>query len=138
MNEIPLSLLAVLVQGFFSGSEMAIVGSDRLVQKARAADGDPGATRVLRLLEHPARLVGSCLIGTNLALITGTTLATHALGRLGVPEPLVVAVYAPISIVFAELIPKSVYHQYGNTMAPLVARPISAVAFGRIVVCRAA
>ncbi len=129
MSELPLVILALLVQGFFSGSEMAIVGSDRLVLKARAADGDAGAKRVLRLLEHPARLVGSCLIGTNLALITGTTLATLSLGRLGVPEPMVVALYAPVSIVFAELIPKSVYHQYTNVMAPLVARPIAAVAW---------
>lgn len=128
MNDLPLVVLALLVQGFFSGSEIAIVGSDRLVLKARADEGDAGAQRVLKLLESPARLVGTCLIGTNLSLITGTTLAVHALSDLGVPEPAVAALYAPVSIVFAELIPKSVYHQYGNTLGPLVARPIAAVA----------
>jgi len=128
VNELPLILLALVVQGFFSGSEIAIVGSDRLILSARAEAGDRAAARVLKLLEQPTRLVGACLIGTNLAMISGTTLAAILFGRLGAPEAVVVAVYAPVSIIFAELIPKSVYHQYANTLAPIVSRPIGAIA----------
>ena len=70
-GELLLIAILILIQGFFSGSEIAIVSSDRLVLRNRADDGDAGAERVLRLLQHPARLVGTCLIGTNLALIAG-------------------------------------------------------------------
>lgn len=115
----------ILVQGFFSGSEIAIVGSDRLLLRARAQDGDRGAARVLALLEHPTRLVGTCLVGTNLATIVGATLAASVFAPTGrFAELAVVLVYTPLSIVFAELVPKSVYHQYANVLAPVVAVPL--------------
>lgn len=128
--EILAAMLCILVQGFFSGSEIAIVGSDRLVLRSRADAGDRAAARVLRLLERPTRLVGACLIGANVATISGTTLVAHLLARIGnVPELMVIAVYTPLTILFAEMAPKSLFHQYANTAGPLVARPIAAVAW---------
>ncbi|MFZ5478484.1 MAG: hemolysin family protein [Myxococcota bacterium] len=130
-TEVALVAFCIGLQGLFSGSEIAIVGSDRLVLRARAEGGDKAAERVLKLLERPARLVGTCLIGTNLATITGATVVANALARLGdVPELLVVAVYTPLTIVFAEMVPKSIFQQYANTLAPVVARPLSALATG--------
>lgn len=121
-------LALVAVQGFFSGSELAIVSSDRLVLRARADDGDAGAARVLRLLERPARLVGTCLIGTNLALIGGSTVAAHLLHDLGsVPPWAVVATFTPFTIVFAELLPKSIYRAHATRIAPVVAPIITAM-----------
>jgi CBS domain containing-hemolysin-like protein len=128
VTEVLLIALCLFVQGLFSGSEIAIVGSDRLLLCSRADAGDKSAIRVLSLLEHPTQLVGTCLIGTNTATITGATLVAHALGRFGqVPELLVVAVYTPLTIVFAEMVPKSVFHQNATTIAPIVARPIAAL-----------
>lgn len=122
--------VCLLVQGFFSGSEIAIVGSDRLLLKARADDGDRGAQRVLELLQRPTRLVGTCLLGTNLATITGATLAAMVFAPMGrFAELGVVLVYTPLSIVFAELVPKSVYHQYAPKLAPVVAIPIGGLAW---------
>lgn len=129
LAEIGLIGLCLLTQGLFSGSEIAIVGSDRLVLRSRADNGDRAAARVLKMLEHPARLVGTCLIGTNLSTIAGATLVAQALGRLGnVHEALVVLVYTPLTIVFAEMVPKSVFHQHANLVAPIVARPLGALA----------
>ena len=74
--------LCLLMQGLFSGSEIAIVSSDRLVLKARADEGDKAAARVLRLLEQPTSLVGTCLMGANTATITGTTPASLNTGQM--------------------------------------------------------
>lgn len=127
--EIALVGCCILLQGLFSGSEISIVGSDRLVLRARAENGDKAARRVLSLLEEPTRIVGTCLVGTNTATIAGATLVASMLNRLGnVPELLVVAVYTPLTIVFSEMVPKSIFQQYANTLAPLVAPPISALA----------
>ncbi len=127
--EIAAILGCVALQGMFSGSEMAIVSSDRLVLRSRAEDGDAGAARVLRLLENPTRLVGTCLIGTNMATIAGATLTAAWLARQGnVPELVTVAIYTPLTIIFSEMVPKSVFQQYATTLAPLVARPLAALA----------
>ena len=68
-SEIALIACCIVLQGLFSGSEISIVGSDRLVLRARADNGDKAAQRVLKLLENPTRIVGTCLIGTNLSTI---------------------------------------------------------------------
>ncbi|MES2639845.1 MAG: hemolysin family protein [Myxococcota bacterium] len=128
LGELLLIACCILAQGLFSGSEIAIVGSDRLVLRARAENGDSAAKRVLKLLERPTQLVGTCLIGTNVATIAGATLVAHALGRFGdVPELLVVAVYTPLTIIFSEMVPKTIFQQHANTLAPLVSQPISAL-----------
>lgn len=129
MMELVFVPFLLALQGLFSGSEIAIVGSDRLILQARADGGDTRAAHVLKLLERPARLVGTCLIGTNLSLISGTTLAALAVRDTTLPEAVVVVLYAPLSIVFAELVPKSVFLQYANTLAPIVARPLAAIAW---------
>ena len=58
--------------------------------------------------------------------IAGATLVANMLHRLGdVPELLVVAVYTPLTIVFSEMVPKSIFQQHANTLAPIVARPLA-------------
>jgi putative hemolysin len=129
--ELQLLLVAVCIvtQGLFSGSEIAIVSSDRLVLRSRADNGDVSATRVLKLLQRPTRIVGACLLGTNVSTITGATLVANILGRFGhVPEIAVVIVYTPLTVIFSEMVPKSIFQQYANTLAPLVAGPLSAMA----------
>jgi CBS domain containing-hemolysin-like protein len=127
--EILAALLCVLVEAAFSGSEIAIVASDRLVLRRRAEAGDTGAARVLRMLEQPARLVGTCLIGTNLAIITGATLSAHVISLIagGGSELWVILTYTPLTIIFGEMLPKSVFHQHATQVAPIVARPLAAL-----------
>lgn len=121
-------LICLLAQGLFSGSEIAIVSCDRLVLKARSDEGDRGAARVLELLERPTLLVGTCLIGTALSSATGSTLVVHLLRQLGdLPDLLAIAIYAPLTVVFSELIPKSLFHQYAITIAPVAAQVLGAL-----------
>ena len=128
LAEVGLVAVLILIQGFFSGSELAIVSSDRLVLQNRADEGDAGAKRVLDLLAKPARLVGTCLIGTNLALISGSTVAAHLLHEIGnLPAFVVVAIFTPITLIFAELLPKSIYRANATRIAPLVAPVIKAI-----------
>ena len=57
-----LTLLAVFIvtEGFFSGSELAMVSADRLRLKARAEEGDRGSKLVLTMLSKPSHLLGTC------------------------------------------------------------------------------
>lgn len=131
MISLPVGTAVVLgclaMQAFFSGSEMALVSADGLRLSARAKEGDRGAELALSLLEAETRLLGTCLIGTNLALITGTTVASLALLALpDTPPWLPTAVMVPLLLVFGEALPKTVGNHHGTALAPYLARPLRA------------
>ena len=71
--------LCVLGQAFFSGSEIAMVSANRLVLESKAKSGHAGATLAIKLIKREESLLGTCLIGTNLCVVTGTTLVTSLL-----------------------------------------------------------
>ena len=124
-----LTLLAVFIvtEGFFSGSELAMVSADRLRLKARAEDGDRGSKLVLEMLSKPSHLLGTCLIGTNISAVSSSTVVTaamvHAWGD-DVGGLLAVATLVPMVLLFGELIPKSIFETYANTLAPRVVFPL--------------
>ena len=124
-----LTLLAVFIvtEGFFSGSELAMVSADRLRLKARAEEGDRGSKLVLTMLSKPSHLLGTCLIGTNISAVSSSTVVTaamvHAWGDdLG--GLIAVATLVPVVLLFGELIPKSIFETYANTLAPRVVYPL--------------
>ena len=122
------AVICLAAQAFFSGSEMAMVSADRLALRTRAAEGQGGAALTLQLLAREDRLLGTCLIGTNLALVTGTTLVAVALGwwevELGLGAALI---YAPVALVFGETLSKTVFQHHADRLAPLVAFPLRTV-----------
>ncbi|KAA6184600.1 HlyC/CorC family transporter [Thiohalocapsa marina] len=121
-------LLLLLLEGFFSGSEIALVHADKLRLRARAGKGDRGAQVALRLFERPEVLLTTTLVGTNIAVVTLTTLGTLLLidrfGPLG--ELYAFLLLTPILLVFGEIVPKSVYQQKADALAPVVVYPLRA------------
>ena len=75
-----IALLVILVflvlKGFFSGSEIAVVNSDKIKLRHKAKVGDRGASLVLRLFRTPDVILGTTLVGTNIATVIVTTLGT--------------------------------------------------------------
>ena len=69
-------VLLLLLQGFFSGSEIALVHADRLKLHHLANQGHRGAALVLKLFRKPEVLLGTTLVGTNLSVVVLTTLGT--------------------------------------------------------------
>ena len=57
----------VILSGFFSGSELALVSADRLKLRTDAEAGRGGSILALKMLEQPTRMLGTVLVGTNLA-----------------------------------------------------------------------
>jgi CBS domain containing-hemolysin-like protein len=115
--------LCLISQGFFSGSEMALVSANRAVLKARADEGAAGAALALQMLEHEEdRLLGTCLIGTNVSLIGGTTIAGLVLASNGLHEEwILTALYVPLGLLFGEAFPKLLYRHYADVLAPRLA-----------------
>ena len=119
----------LLLQGFFSGSEMALVSANRAILKARADDGHHGAALALDMLEREEdRLLGTCLIGTNLCLIGGTTLFAMVMVQRGVTQEWIqTLLYVPMALIIGEAVPKLVYRHYSDVLAPSLAPPLRAI-----------
>ncbi len=128
-----LILLCVAFEGFFSGSEIAIVSLPRVELQKRLQKGDRAAILLEKLLKEPEKLLTTTLIGTNLSTVTGSTLYTIAvldslkasfpfLSRY--PELATVICFTPITLTFGELIPKSLFQKYSHRIAFKIVYPI--------------
>ena len=108
----------VLLKGFFSGSEIAMVNSDKIRLRHLAKTGDKGAALVLKLYKTPDVLLGTTLVGTNVATVTVSTLVTllfiEWFGDSG--DILSVLIATPILLILGEIVPKSIYQQKADVL----------------------
>jgi len=118
-----LILVCMGIEGFFSGSEMALVQANRVRLQVAAEEGDEGSALALRLLENEESLFATCLIGTQLSVTTWSTLATATVFSLGL-EAWMVLLLAPVGLIFGEALPKTVMAHHADRLAPAIARPI--------------
>lgn len=121
-----LMVLLLLLQGFFSGSEIALVNADKFKLRHLAAHGHKGAQRVLRMFQRPEVLLGTTLVGTNISLVALTTLGTLLMIELFGPygDLLAFFLYTPLFLIFGEVVPKSVYQQKADQLAPRIIYPL--------------
>lgn len=122
-----LALLALLMlSGFFSGSETALLSLDKLRVRFLQQQGRRGADKLAKLLADPDRLLSGILVGNNLINIAATVIATGLFvsyfGEQG--ELLTVLVLTPILLVFSEVCPKTYAAQYPEKMSFFVLNPI--------------
>lgn len=125
-----LALIAfcIVLQGFFSGSEIALVSANRLRLQGSARDGGRGAALALQMLEQPARTLGTCLVGTNLCLIASSTLAAGLVTReLGLPAAVAAAFVVPFTLTLGEMVPKALYQHHADRLVHLVVFPLRIV-----------
>jgi len=103
----------ILAGGFCSGSETAFVSADPLLLENKAAQGNTQARVALNILENPSKMLSTTLVGTNISLVSATSLATVVAARY-LPENVqmqslvTTVIMTPLILVFAELVPKSI------------------------------
>lgn len=113
-------LICLIAEAFFSGSEIGVVSADRMKLRHQAAKGSAGARMTLEMLKNPEWLLSTTLVGTNIAVVTNTTMATALMIELFGPSYswLAVVLVAPLIWVFGEIVPKSVFQQRADTLTP--------------------
>lgn len=133
-------IFLLLINGFFSLSEMAIVASNRALLRDMLKRGNKGAANVLKILDDEGKFlstiqVGITAVGTLMAAYGGATIA-HDLGVLFDKIPfvspygemiaitLVVAFLTYISVIIGELIPKRIALRNPEAISIVVARPM--------------
>lgn len=119
-------ILLLLLEGFFSGSEIALVHADKIRLHAAANRGSKGARLVLKMFERPDILLTTTLVGTNICVVTltalGTLLMIRLFGDLG--DLYAFLLFTPLFLTFGEIVPKSVYQQKADYLAPRVIHPL--------------
>lgn len=124
--EILVILIFLVLKGFFSGSEIAMVNSDKLKLRHLAKMGDKGAAAVLRFYKTPDIILGTTLVGTNIATVTISTLGAlifiELFGSAG--DILAVLFFTPFLLIFGEIVPKSVYQQKAELIATYIIYPL--------------
>lgn len=111
--------MLVLLSGFFSGSETALVSLNRYRLKHLVHSGHKGAQIASSLLERPDRLFGLILIFNNFVNILASAIATviglKLFGEAGIA--IATGMLTFIILIFSEVTPKTYAAQYPEQLA---------------------
>lgn len=141
MIEIAIVAGLILLNGVFAMSELAIVSSRKALLRSMAESGRRGASSALALAENPGKFlstvqIGITLVGIVAGAFSGATLG-GSLGEIladaGVPASIaaplgygsVVAIITYLSVVVGELVPKQFALRHSETIACIIAPPMT-------------
>ncbi len=134
--------LLILLNGYLAGTEIAVVTARKSLIQSKAEAGDPNAKIFLRFKEEPDRFLATIQIGITavsvLASAVGGAAAVKAIkpiletGPLKAisiaAEPIAIAIVVVVitffTVIFGELVPKSVALMYPETIGLWTARTI--------------
>ena len=110
----------LVIEGFFSGSEIGVVSADQIKLRHEAAKGSRGAKLALNMLKKPEWLLATTLIGTNIAVVSNTTIVTAFMIQLFGEEHswFAIVFVAPLIWIFGEIVPKSIFQQRADIITP--------------------
>jgi Mg2+/Co2+ transporter CorB len=113
---------------FFAGSETALTAASRARMLALERSGSRRARTVNRLLDAREGMIGTVLVGTSVVNTAAAALTTGVLldifGDVGIIYATIVI--SVVSIVFAEILPKTLAINYPERFSLAVALPVSA------------
>ncbi len=122
-----LILLALFLEGFFSGAESAFISVNFLKLTHLIEKKNKRAMRVHNLLKKPERLLITTLVGTNISVVISSACATVLFSKICKNYSALIAtlVMTPISFIFCQLLPKTVFRNRVNQIVLSVAGPLS-------------
>ncbi len=139
IGTILLLVVLTLLEAFFVAAEISLVSIRRSRVEQLVEEGRPGARRVKKLLEDPGRFLavvqlGLTVIGFMASALAAVSLAKGLAGLLesamdpdtaaGLALVIVTVILALFTIVFAELVPKSIALAHTERFAVTLAGPL--------------
>jgi len=114
----------IATEALFAMAEMSAVSFDRVRLSYLVEKGSKRAQMLSRLLDTPARMFGTVLIGVNTSLMIGSQCSRNLYESLGLPPDLAPITQVAFVIVFAELVPlfaaRRHYQQVALFCAPII------------------
>ncbi len=111
-------VLCLCLEGLYSGGEIAYISSDIHRIRSKAQKGSRSAMRALKLLESPEWFLATTLTGTNLSIVTSTTLATALLiTMLGTSRGEMASLLIMVPTLLLMIVSRRLFQQHAETMA---------------------
>jgi CBS domain containing-hemolysin-like protein len=99
---------------FFSGNEIGLISCQKPRIATLAKNGNRRAAIIQYVLDRPALMLATTLVGTNICAVCASVLAKEVALEAGMPESSVswaVTIILPIFLLFPEIIPKNWFRQ---------------------------
>src|SRR4030043_1895444 len=125
-----LFLISLIAAAFFCSAETAFIGMQRLRLKHLVRTNHPRAAIVARILDKPEKFLATVLLCINFfetAVATLGTVMAVSLWKENLGVAIATIVITILTLIFAELIPKSLAARYGEKIALVYARPIEII-----------
>ena len=114
--------ICLILEALYSGGEIALIASDIHRMKFFARRGSFSAEQAVKLMEKPEWFISTTLIGTNLAIIVGSTLATGLLiGVFGPQRGEQMSFFVMLPTLFVMIMIRRTFLHRAETMAIRVA-----------------
>jgi CBS domain containing-hemolysin-like protein len=119
--------LVLVLEAFFSGSEIAFISASRPKLYKKAKENIPNALLAKFLIAKPERLFSTTVVGTNLCMNLLTTVVTlFTIDRYGLDKGWISAVIlTPIILIFGEFIPKFIARSKADDLVLKLAKPLT-------------
>jgi len=135
--------ILIIINGFFSSAEIAIISAKRSIIDKLSKDGNLSATVVQQMKEDPDKFLATVQVGvtvvSTLASVLGGIIASERIKPLIETIPflplqeaseliaivVVVAIISYVGLVIGELVPKSLAIRYAERIAVFAARPLN-------------
>jgi len=123
---ISIILLLIIFSGFFSGSETALFSLSSIQRERIKRTGDKKSLLINKLLSRPRKLIVTILIGNDMVNIAASVIAASLFVSLNKDhgEWIAIAVMTPATLIFAEVIPKTLAMTYNERVAPVICGPL--------------
>jgi len=124
-----LIVLSLLGQAFFAGSEMGLISFNRIRLRHLVERGDTKAVLIQRLLDDPQRLFGTTLVGVNVLVIIGSTVASDLVHRYVTKSNnwgavIATAVMLPLVVMFGQIVPMALFRSHSTSLVRLIITPL--------------
>lgn len=121
-------VIAVILSGFFSGSETGVYCINHVRLRVAGERGDAAAKRLERLMRRPEDVVITTLLGTNVADYLATAFAAALFLRVSnvgsLAELYATALVTPLIFVFGGIVPKDWFRREANVLMSRLSGPL--------------
>jgi len=119
-------LVFIILQAFFSGSEMVILSSNRIKLQKNISKGSKGSSIALDIINNPRWFLATTSTGTNMCVIIASVVAAVFFNSVfkTYAGAVTIITVSPFLLMFGEIIPRTIARKKATELAPVIARPL--------------
>jgi CBS domain containing-hemolysin-like protein len=111
-------------QAFFAGSEIGVISFNRIRLRHLVERGHGRAMLIHWFLEDPQRLFGTTLVGVNVLVVIGSTVASDLVSRHVTTSetwgPIIATgAMLPLVVLLGQIVPMSLFRSHSTSLVPL-------------------